>query len=112
MIPDPRYQQFGEAMKVRRQQLGKTQAELAAHVGLSRASIANIEKGRQSVLLHHACDIAAALKLGHVTDLLPSPTPLSLEDQAFALSDDVSAAAKAQISGMIAAAMAAARPRS
>ncbi|WP_439472057.1 helix-turn-helix transcriptional regulator [Brevundimonas sp.] len=111
MISDPRYRQFGEAMSLRRQQLGMTQAELAARVGLSRASIANIEAGRQSVLLHHACDVASALKLRAVTDLLPTATALSLEDQALELSDDVSPAAKAQISGMIAAAMAVARPR-
>jgi len=54
MNPDPRYQQFGEAMALRRQELDMTQADLAVRVGLSRASIANIERGRQSVLLHQA----------------------------------------------------------
>jgi transcriptional regulator with XRE-family HTH domain len=112
MNPDPRYQQFGEAMALRRQELDMTQADLAVRVGLSRASIANIERGRQSVLLHQACDLAAALRLARVTDLLPAVRPASLEDQALALSDEVSATAKAQISSMIAAAMAISRPRS
>lgn len=111
MKPDHRYEQFGRAVALRRQQLDMTQADLATRVGLSRASIANIERGRQSVLLHQACDIAAALKLAQVTDLLPATRAPSLEDQALALSDDVSPTAKAQISHMIAAAMASARPR-
>ena len=58
---DPRYDAFGRAVALRRDQLGMTQAQLSARVGLSRASIANIEAGRQNVLLHHACDIAAVL---------------------------------------------------
>ena len=111
MRPDSRYQQFGEAVALRRSQIGLTQAELAARIGLSRASVANIEGGRQSVLLHQACDIAIALKLTQVTELLPAPNRRSLEDQALSLSDEVSPAAKAQIGDLIAAAMAAGRPR-
>lgn len=86
-----------------------TQANLAARVGMSRASIANIEAGRQSVLLHHACNIATALGLSSVADLLPKLGPATLEDQALAMSDDVSARAKAQISGLIATALAKAK---
>ena len=108
---DPRYEQFGAAIAVRRDQLKMTQAGLAARVGLSRASIANIERGRQSVLLHHACDLAGALGL-QVTDLLPRAVSTSLEDQVIALSDSVSPAARAQISNLIANAVAVGRPRS
>lgn len=111
MTPDPRYESFGAAVAVRRDQIRMTQARLAERVGLSRASIANIERGRQSVLLHQAIDLAAALGL-QLTDLLPPTRPSSLEDQAFALSDAVSPAARAQISSLIANAVAAGRPRS
>lgn len=89
-----------------------TQADLAARVEMSRASIANIERGRQSVLLHHACNLAEALGFASVADLLPPSAKPSLEDQSLTLSDDVSARAKAQISGLIASALASAKARS
>lgn len=88
-----------------------SQADLAARVGLSRASIANIEAGRQNVLLHHACNIATALRLSSVADLVPSTGKLTIEDQAYAVSDDVSARAKAQINGLIANALAASKSK-
>lgn len=112
MATDQRYLAFGQAVSIRREQLKMTQAALAARVGMSRASIANIEAGRQSVLLHHACNIAAALGLGSVADLLPKSGPATLEEQVLALSDEVSPRAKAQISGLIATALASAKARS
>jgi len=48
-----------------------TQAQIAERVGLTRASIANIETGRQKVLLHHIYLLADALQLQSVGDLLP-----------------------------------------
>ncbi|WID95165.1 helix-turn-helix transcriptional regulator [Bosea vestrisii] len=112
MSNDPRYTAFGEAMALRREQLKMTQAQLASRVGLSRASIANIERGRQNVLLHHACDIASALGLSQVGDLLPVESKPSLEDQVLALSEAVSPKAKAQISDLIATAVATAKAKS
>ncbi|WP_354298062.1 helix-turn-helix transcriptional regulator [Phenylobacterium koreense] len=106
MVTDPRYLDFGEAMALRRDQLKMTQAQLASRVGMSRASIANIERGRQNVLLHHACDIATALGLSQVGDLLPLDGRSSLEDQSLVLSDTLSPKAKAQISDLIANAVA------
>jgi transcriptional regulator with XRE-family HTH domain len=45
------YQEFGE--RLRREREGRfSQSQLADRVGLSRASIANIERGRQRVPLH------------------------------------------------------------
>ena len=89
-----------------------SQANLAARVGLSRASIANIEAGRQSVLLHHACSIASALHLASVADLLTPEANTKIDNPAYTLSDEVSARAKAQINGLIANALAASKPRS
>lgn len=48
-----------------------TQKQLSDQVTLSRTSIANIEKGRQQVLLHHAMEIAQALGVD-VSALLPA----------------------------------------
>ncbi|MGW1419839.1 helix-turn-helix domain-containing protein [Bradyrhizobium manausense] len=49
-----------------------TQEELARRVQLSRASITNIEKGRQRVLLHQLIEIADALD-AKPSELMPSP---------------------------------------
>ncbi|KNY12867.1 XRE family transcriptional regulator [Shinella sp. SUS2] len=68
------YKTFGNAVSTRRKALGLTQAELAGKVKISRASIANIESGRQNILLHHVYALAAALDFTKVADLLP-PMP-------------------------------------
>lgn len=57
---EPVYVSFGEIVKARRIALGWTQADLAEKVGLARASIANIELGRQRVLLSDLFDFAQA----------------------------------------------------
>ncbi len=57
------YVLFGEAVKKARFDLGLTQHELADKLKLSRGSIANIETGRQRVLLSDVFDFAKALKL-------------------------------------------------
>jgi len=46
------YKQFGLRVRQLREALGLTQAELAKRVGLERTSIANIEAGKQRILLH------------------------------------------------------------
>jgi len=66
------YKAFGNAVSTRRKALGLTQAQLANKVKMSRASIANIESGRQNVLLHHVYALATALGFAKVSDLLPS----------------------------------------
>lgn len=67
---------FGRAVATRRkQQDNMTQLELAQKTGLSRASIANIERGQQNVGLHHLFSIANALEVSSVSDLLP---PMSI----------------------------------
>jgi transcriptional regulator with XRE-family HTH domain len=55
------YDALGRAIRERREQQRMTQGELADLVGLSRASITNIELGRQSVLVDQLCRFAAAL---------------------------------------------------
>lgn len=74
MAGDPVYRAFGNAVSTRRKALSLTQAQLASKVKMSRASIANIESGRQNILLHHVYALAAALDFAKVADLLP-PLP-------------------------------------
>jgi transcriptional regulator with XRE-family HTH domain len=102
------YKTFGRVVATRRKKLELTQAELAARVGMSRASVANIESGRQNVLLHHVYSLASALEFSKVSDLLPAqPKPETQEDFDMILSDEtVTARGKAQITDLIANALA------
>jgi transcriptional regulator with XRE-family HTH domain len=74
MANDSVYKAFGNAVSTRRRALALTQAQLASKVRMSRASIANIESGRQNVLLHHVYALAAALDFTKVGEFLP-PLP-------------------------------------
>lgn len=56
------YADFGMRVRKRRAELGLTQSVLAEQIGLTRASIANIEAGRQTVLLHQFIDLVHALE--------------------------------------------------
>lgn len=48
---EPVYKQFGLRVLQIREALGLTQEEIATRTGLTRSSVANIEGGRQRVLL-------------------------------------------------------------
>ena len=65
------YRQLCQNVARARGKLGKTQAEIAAQIGLTRASLANIETGRQKVLMHHVFRLANALECRSVLDLIP-----------------------------------------
>ena len=49
---EPCYLLFGARVRQLREVLGMTQDDLRRKIGLTRASIANIEAGKQRVLLH------------------------------------------------------------
>src|SRR5690242_8839848 len=57
------YVRFGEAVRAERLRAEITQQELADRMEYSRASIANIELGRQRVLLSDVFDFATALRV-------------------------------------------------
>lgn len=57
------YRQFGELVRKHRQRLHFTQDRLGEHVGLTRTSITNIERGHQKVLLHQFLLLAQALQI-------------------------------------------------
>ncbi|MBV1918338.1 MAG: helix-turn-helix domain-containing protein [Sphingomonadaceae bacterium] len=69
------YRELGRAVATRRKMVGLTQAEVAKVVGISRASIANIEAGRQKVLLHQVYGLVKALDLKAITELVPAAAP-------------------------------------
>lgn len=76
MRDDDFYLAFGRQVAARRLSLGKSQKDVASEVGLSRASIANIERGRQAVLLHQVYALASALEMQSAADILPiRPSP-------------------------------------
>jgi transcriptional regulator with XRE-family HTH domain len=113
MVGDPVYRVFGSAVSARRKALGLTQAQLASKVKMSRASIANIESGRQNILLHHVYALAAALDFAKVADLLP-PLPqkpigeelkMTLSNQALS-KQSLSEHAGAQVADLITSALA------
>lgn len=61
------YVLFGEFVRDRRKELGLTQLELSERVEYARASIANIETGRQRVLLDDVMKFAGALEVNPKT---------------------------------------------
>lgn len=58
---EPIYSKIGGNVCSYRHHLGWTQERLANAIGLSRASIANIEVGRQRLMMHQVIDLARAL---------------------------------------------------
>ena len=55
------YLAVGAEVRTRRSQRGLKQEDLSQLVGLSRASVANVEGGRQAVPIHLLAEIAEAL---------------------------------------------------
>lgn len=71
------YRTVGASIRRRRRELDLTQAKLANRLGISRGALANIETGRQNLLLHQLYRFAAALDM-NVHDLLPLPTEMNV----------------------------------
>jgi transcriptional regulator with XRE-family HTH domain len=65
------YRLIGSRIAARRKDLRLKQVEVAAQIGLTRASLANIEKGRQKIMLHQIYRIAEALRVESIIDLVP-----------------------------------------
>jgi transcriptional regulator with XRE-family HTH domain len=70
--PEPIYQQIGRLIRSLRRGADKAQEELASRLGISRATLASIETGRQRILIHQLYAVARALDV-KVSELLPSP---------------------------------------
>lgn len=65
------YGRLGRLLRERRIQKGVTQQGLAFHLGLSRTSVVNIEKGRQHPAVHQLAHAADYLGCSFA-DLVPS----------------------------------------
>jgi transcriptional regulator with XRE-family HTH domain len=63
---------IGALIKARRKVLELSQKSLASMLGISRGSLANIETGRQRLLVHQLYSLAVNLGL-RPSDLLPAP---------------------------------------
>ncbi|MGY4353593.1 transcriptional regulator with XRE-family HTH domain [Bradyrhizobium sp. i1.3.1] len=66
------YRIVGAGLAARRKKLRLKQAEVADQIGLTRASLANIESGRQKLMLHQVYKLATALKVDSIMDLVPA----------------------------------------
>lgn len=88
------YEAFGIEVRKQRDKLGWTQLDLSRRIGLTRGSVANIEAGRQSVLLHQFLAIAVALKLTP-EQLLPAETETPPAEETTDMPESVLDAVKA-----------------
>jgi transcriptional regulator with XRE-family HTH domain len=103
MQVDPIYKAVGEVIRARRRHLGLTQEKLAPRAGVSRASLANVETGRQAILVHQLYRFAEALGMSPF-DLLPVPAQNCAVGESLSelpLPDDLNAQQKKQIAQML-----------
>ena len=74
------YHRIGRVVAKRRGELGLTQSDVAERLGLSRASLANLESGRQRIMVHQLFALVNALQFQSILDLVPQtwvlPGPL------------------------------------
>lgn len=61
---EPIYQEAGKRIVGWRKHRGLSQAQLAEKIGLTRASLTNIEVGKQRVQIHTLVKICRALDIG------------------------------------------------
>jgi transcriptional regulator with XRE-family HTH domain len=92
------YQAIGALIREHRKRHGLTQERLAKQIGMSRAAIANIEAGRQQLLVHQLYDIASVFELD-ISILIPirSPTPIDQQFDQIRLPDDLTSTQREQI---------------
>ena len=81
------YALIGDAIRRRRGVIGMSQEDLGSRIGLSRASVTNIESGRHPVSIHHLYGIAGAFGVP-MCELLPTPDVIDVRPSP-ATSDEV-----------------------
>lgn len=81
MIESELYEELGRLVRQHRERLEMSQERLAEAIELSRASIANIETGRQRIPLHHLYRLARALKVEAGALLPRAKRPVGVMDR-------------------------------
>ncbi|WP_343894244.1 helix-turn-helix transcriptional regulator [Craurococcus roseus] len=94
------YKAQGDLIRRKRRALRQTQEGLAALIGLSRATVANIETGRQQLLVHQLHQIARALDLP-VEELLLHDGGQPDAGRDLPLPSDLTPRQKSQIAGLL-----------
>ncbi|MHB8270249.1 helix-turn-helix domain-containing protein [Bradyrhizobium sp.] len=104
MNPESVYRHVGSIIRSHRRKFKPrwTQEKLANRVGISRASLANIETGRQSVLVHQLYAFAEALGLSPSDFLLPVNDSGARAEWDDMLPDDLKPLQKEQIARLLA----------
>jgi transcriptional regulator with XRE-family HTH domain len=104
MNPESVYRHIGAVIRKGRKKFKPrlTQEALAQRVGISRASLANIETGRQSVLVHQLYALAGALDLAPADFLLPTTDAGLSAEWEQVLPDDLKPLHKNQIARLLA----------
>ncbi len=105
------YRELGRRLASRRKMIDATQADVAGHLGTSRASVANMEAGRQKLYVHQLYDLARALRVDDLAQLMPTQVPSSPDETPLDPRHDVSAVQRAQIEGVLRSAVASVRPK-
>ena len=106
------YRRLGRAVADRRRELGLTQSDIAKKLGLSRASLANLENGRQRIMVHQLFALVNALKLKSVLDLVPKTwSPSDPLPQIKVSGSTLSPQQQSAVESMLASAFAGGRPR-
>lgn len=105
------YKALGAAAAERRKQLKMTQAQVASGIGLTRASLANIETGRQKLLLHQVYRLASVLRLDSILDLVPATFETHSTEELPFKSGQVTSVQRQQVENVVRLAMASERPK-
>lgn len=103
MKPEPIYRQIGGIIRSLRRRADKPQEWLATQLGISRATLANIETGRQRILVHQLYAVAQALGVD-VNEMLPTPPSQALASinwRALSFEGDLNAEQKQQVARLI-----------
>lgn len=106
------YRRIGRVVAERRVSLGLTQGHVAEMLGLSRASLANIETGRQRILVHQLFALVTALKLNSILDLAPETwAPVEPLPKFEVRGSPLSPRQQSGVEGLLASALAKVNPR-
>lgn len=100
--PEPIYKEIGRIIRTRRRGFDMAQEVLARQLGISRAKLANIETGRQRILVHQLHAIAKVLKV-KLDDLIPTDydEKLGTDWSALPIEGDLNIEQKKQVANLI-----------